>query len=56
MIKICDRCGCECREWNTVRIWSYFQNEEVLLCSSCDDKYQAAIREANRKFFESEDN
>lgn len=53
---ICDKCGCESGEWDTYRVWSDSQSKEVLLCRSCDDKYQTAMLEADRKFFESEDN
>ena len=57
MIKyFCDKCGCKCGEYSCYKHWSDSQSREVLLCRSCDDKYQTAMLEADRKFFESRGN
>lgn len=57
MIKyFCDKCGHELGVAAICKAFSRSKCREVQLCCMCQRKLDEALKEADKKFFESEDN
>lgn len=57
MIKyFCDKCGHELGVAAIYKAFSRSKCREVQLCCVCQRKLDEALKEADKKFFESEDN